>query len=88
VTSVINPEKVLVRACNLAPHREPQRPQRLHAGAVSLPVMPARFHFQVRHPDVNGALSLTRSCQLGVMFTEPAAPHCLQTKRQPTRDHD
>jgi len=26
------------------------------------------------------------SCQFGTIFTEPTAPHSLQTKRQPTRD--
>jgi hypothetical protein len=35
VTSVISPEKVLVRACNLAPHREPQTASATPAEAVS-----------------------------------------------------
>jgi len=35
---------------------------------------------------VNGTDRPIRSCQLGTMFTEPAMPHCLQTKRLPTTD--
>jgi hypothetical protein len=29
---------------------------------------------------------LVMSCQFGAMFTEPAAPHSVQTRHQPTRD--
>jgi hypothetical protein len=37
-------------------------------------------------PGENGAKLLIRSCQFGVIFTEPAAPDCLQANRQPTTD--
>jgi hypothetical protein len=42
--------------------------------------------FLVAHRAENGACRLGMSCQFGVMVTEPPAPHCLHTNRQPTRD--
>lgn len=34
----------------------------------------------------NGTAWLILSCQFGTMFTEPAAPHLLQTRRRPIID--
>jgi hypothetical protein len=35
---------------------------------------------------VNGAACPILSCQFGTMFTDPAAPHSVQTRHQPTCD--
>jgi hypothetical protein len=47
-------------------------------------------HFLPGHtsllPPLEGQRTLLISCQLGVIFTDPVVPHCLQTKRHPTHD--
>jgi hypothetical protein len=35
---------------------------------------------------VNGTARPILSCQFGTMFTDPAVPHCLQTRRRPIVD--